>query len=129
MLTYEESQQAIDELISELPPAIFRDLNCGVSLTEETLYDENGLLILGQYHVQPNGLGRYVNIHYGSMLLAHGYLPPDAFRNQLKSTLHHELTHHLESLAGDKSLEIQDAIDVRRMLSGRRLLRRRPPSE
>jgi len=126
MLSYEESQIAIDEMIDELPPAIFRELNMGVSLTYETLYDENGLLILGQYHVQPRGLGRYVNIHYGSMVLAHGHLPPALFRNQLKSTLHHELTHHLESLAGDKSLEIQDAIDVRRMLSGRRIFRRRP---
>jgi len=129
MLSYEESQQAIDELIAELPPAIFHELNLGVSLTEQTLFDENGLLILGQYHVQPRGLGRYVNIHYGSMVMAHGHLPPDAFRDQLKSTLHHELTHHLESLAGDKSLEIEDAINIRRMLSGRRLFIRRKPEE
>ena len=129
MLTFEESQLAVDELVGELPPAIFRNLNCGVSLTEETLYDESGLLILGQYHVQPYGLGRYVNIHYGSMVVAYGHLPPDAFRNQLKSTLHHELTHHLESLAGDKSLEVQDAIDKRRMLGGRRIYRRRKPEE
>ncbi|MCL1787504.1 MAG: hypothetical protein FWG38_05920 [Defluviitaleaceae bacterium] len=117
MLTFEESQAAVDELIDELPPEIFRELNCGVSVVPDVLYDANGLLILGQYHVQPRGLGRYVTINYGSIVLTHGHLPPEAFRDQLRYVLHHELTHHLESLAGDRSLEIEDAINVRRLLN------------
>jgi len=121
MLTFEEAQYALDELVNALPPAIFKDLNCGVSLVEGTLYDGNGLLVLGQYHVQPHGLGRYVTIYYGSIMLAHGHLPPDMFKEKLKYVLHHELTHHLESLAGDRSLEIKDAHDVRRMLSWQHL--------
>ena len=118
MLTFEEAQAALDELVDELPPGIFKGLNCGVSLLPDVLYDSNGLLILGQYHVQPRGLGRYVTINYGSMMLAHGHLCPIKFRDKLKKVLHHELTHHLESLAGDRSLEIKDALDVRKMLSG-----------
>ena len=116
MLTFEEAQMAVDELIDELPPEIFKELNCGVSVVPDTLYDSNGLLILGHYHVQPRGLGRYVTIYYGSIVLAHGHLSPDRFRDKLKYVLHHELTHHLESLAGDHSLEIEDEKNVRRLL-------------
>jgi len=119
MLTFEEAQAALDELIAELPPEIFKGLNCGVSLVQDPLYDSNGLLILGQYHVEPHGLGRYVTINYGSLVAAHGYLNPEGFREKMKHVLHHELTHHLEHLAGDRSLEIKDAQHVRELLAKR----------
>ena len=120
MLTLEETQAALDEFIDALPPEIFKELNCGVSLWPDTIYDDNGLLILGHYHVEPRGLGRYVTIHYGSLCAAYGYLGPEQFFNKVKEVLHHELTHHLEHLAGDRDLEIQDAQNIRRMLSERR---------
>lgn len=116
--TFEETQEALDEMINDLPPEIFKGLNCGVSLTHETLYDRNGLLILGMYHVEPYGLGRYVTIHYGSLIEGFGYLTPREFKEKLRYVLHHELTHHLEHLAGDRSLEIKDAEDVKKMLKG-----------
>ena len=119
MLTFEETSAALDALVDELPAGIFDGLNCGVALVHDALYDEQGLLILGQYHVEPYGLGRYVTIQYGSLMAAYGYLPPDEFVEKLKSTLHHELTHHLESKAGDRSLEVQDAVDKRKMLAWR----------
>ncbi|MCL2287329.1 MAG: hypothetical protein FWC32_13330 [Firmicutes bacterium] len=119
MLTFEEAQEALDQLLEELPPEIFKGLNCGVSLRPDVIFGSNGLLILGQYHVEPRGLGRYVTINYGSIAAAHGHLSPEEFKDKLKYVLHHELTHHLESLAGDRSLEIKDAHDVRRMLMGR----------
>jgi len=120
MLTFEEAQEALDEQIDALPPEIFRELNCGVSLIPDTIYDNNGLLILGAYHVQPRGLGRYVTIHHGSIMAAYGHASPQRFKDKLKEVLHHELTHHLENLAGDKSLEIKDAHDVSEMLTKRR---------
>ena len=116
MLTFEEAQEALTELTDSLPPEIYKDLNCGVVLTPETLYDENGLVILGQYHFDPRGLGRYVTINYGSLMVMYGYLPRKNFIEKIKYVLHHELTHHLESLAGDRSLEIQDEIDKARYL-------------
>jgi len=119
MLTFEEAQEALDQQIDALPPEIFKELNCGVALVPDTIYDENGLLILGQYHVEPRGLGRYVTIHYGSLCAAHGHLNPEGFRDKIKYVLHHELTHHLENLAGDRSLEVEDAINIRKMLRGR----------
>ena len=119
MLTYEESDEAIANMVEELPQEILVGLNCGINLRRDTLYDDNGLVILGQYHVEPMGLGRYVTINYGSMVNVYGHLSKNAFKKKLRYVLHHELTHHLESLAGDRSLEIQDAIDKRKYLSGK----------
>ena len=119
MLTFEKTQEALDQFVDELPPEIFKGLNCGVALIPDTTFDESGLLILGQYHVEPYGLGRYVTIHYGSIATAHGHLSPLEFKEKVKDVLHHELTHHLEHLAGDTSLEIQDAYDVARMRRNR----------
>ena len=119
MLTFEEAQDALDELIDELPPEIFKGLNGGAVIVPDIMHDSNGLLILGRYHFQPRGLGRYVTIHYGSIFAAHGHLSAELFREKIKDVLHHELTHHLEHLAGDRSLEIKDAQDVSRMLARR----------
>ena len=119
MLSYEETQEALNQLIDALPPGIFKGLNCGVALLPDTVYGDNGLLILGQYNVEPHGLGRYVTIHYGSLFAIYGYMDAQGFTEKLKDVLHHELTHHLEHLAGDRTLEIKDAQDVRKMLSNR----------
>ena len=111
MYTFEAVQTMLDVLIADLPPAIFKDLNCGVALTRETPVDEDGFLILGEYHHQPHGLGRYVNIHYGAMMEACGDWPEAEFFAELKETLHHELTHHLEDLAGDDTLGLLDDLE------------------
>jgi hypothetical protein len=116
MLSFEEAEAALDEIAGDLPQEIFARLNGGYVLTREIMRDANGLYILGQYHVQPYGLGRYVTVHYGSICEVYGNISAKMFREKLKFVLHHELTHHLESLAGDKSLEIQDARDKARYL-------------
>jgi len=119
MLTFEEAEVVLFELADELPQEILKGLNCGISLTYDAVYDVNGLCILGTYHYEPMGLGRYITIHYGSILAVRGYMPPGAWREELKRVLYHELIHHLEHQAGDKSLEIQDKIDKARYLFGR----------
>jgi hypothetical protein len=118
-LSFEEAQDALDMLVAEIPQEIFHGLNGGVALREDELLDADGLLILGQYHYEPRGLGRYVTINYGSLMLKYAHLSPRAFIARMKKTLHHELTHHLEGMAGDTSLEVQDEIDRARMLHRR----------
>ncbi|MCL1844922.1 MAG: hypothetical protein FWF77_03365 [Defluviitaleaceae bacterium] len=115
-MTFEEAEIALDEIADALPEEIFSGLNGGYVLTEERLFDSNGLVILGQYHREPHGLGRYITVNYGSLVEVFGYYSPRRFRRELKRVLHHELIHHLEDLAGDKSLEIQDEIDKAEML-------------
>jgi len=120
MLTFEESREALTQIADSLPVAIFNELNGGVLLLPDTITDENDLLILGQYNVDPLGFGRYVTIHYGSMQQAYGHLSRKDFEKELEDVLRHELIHHLESLAGDDSLEIKDAIEMERMLRFKR---------
>lgn len=66
MLSFEETQEALTEIADDLPQAIYRELNGGIILLPEAkLHAEarNGdLYILGQYHYEPRGIGRYVTL-------------------------------------------------------------------
>lgn len=116
MFSFEETQEALTEIADQIPQAIYRELNGGIILLPEIKLHpgaRNGdLYILGQYHYEPRGIGRYVTLYYGSLRAAHGHMPREAFIQKLREVLYHELVHHLEHLAGDRSLEIQDAMDM-----------------
>ena len=115
MFTIEEINEMLDEIASELPEGIFRELNGGVSLLDETKRsskDPNGgLFTLGEY--RRDQMGRYIVIYYGSLIALYGNSPYKKMRKRLRDVLTHELTHHLESLAGDRSLEKEDEKDLR----------------
>jgi len=115
-MTYEETQELLVQMIDDLPQEIFEGLNGGVSLHHDTKYGKSGLLTLGTYHFEPYGLGRYISIFYGSLMASFSHLTPEKYAEKVKGVLHHELIHHLEHLAGDKSLEIKDAENVSKML-------------
>jgi len=104
----------LDEIAAELPGEVFRDLNGGVSLLPETVRSkadpDGGLYTLGEY--RRDQMGRYIVLYYGSICKVHGYDSPEVMRANLKSVLTHELTHHLESLAGERDLEIEDEIEL-----------------
>lgn len=106
MVTYKEAGKMLDKAMSALPAGIFDGLNGGVNLLEEAKTDSRGGYILGLYH--NNMMGRYIEIFYGSFVGLYGDIPPMQFERRLRSTLHHELTHHIEGLAGDRSLEHWD---------------------
>ena len=111
MVTLEEAEIMLDEIAEELPPEFYRQLNGGILLLPQVkLHPENranDLYILGEYHYD-YVMGRYIVIYYGSFEQVHGHLPNEEFKEKLRHTLVHEFTHHIESLAGDKSLEIKD---------------------
>ena len=114
MFTIEEVNEMLDEIASELPEGIFRELNGGVSLLDETKRSvkdpEGGLYTLGEY--RRDQMGRYIVIYYGSLIALYGYCSQKRMRKLLRDVLTHELTHHLESLAGDRSLEKEDEDDL-----------------
>lgn len=124
MMDFEHAAYALDELTDELPEEIFKDLNGGVNLIEDEKIAEDGRYTLGTYFV--NGMGRYIEIYYGSFVKLYGETDDELFVKRLKKTLHHELTHHIENMAGDRSLERWDerqsqlcgfgGIDVRSIL-------------
>jgi hypothetical protein len=106
MISFEEAGRILDEEAAALPEEVFRELNGGVNLLPDRRIDPEGLVTLGMYFHNP--MGRYVEIYYGSFAEAFGRESDDAIREEMKKTLRHELTHHLEGLAGDRSLERWD---------------------
>lgn len=116
MISYEEAGKVLDEAVDSLPEEIFRDLNGGVNLIRRTQVDEHGLLVMGTYNV--NQMGRYVEIYYGSFRAKYPNADREKCERELVRTLKHELTHHIESLALDRSLEKWDEAHVADLLAG-----------
>lgn len=116
MVTFEEAASMLDEAVDELPQEIFDKLNGGVNLIPSRRTDEHGLLVMGMYIVDQ--MGRHVEIYYGSFKERYRNAPPERWKRELTKTLKHELTHHIESLAYDRSLEKWDAEHVAKLLSG-----------
>lgn len=112
VMTFDQVQAYLDELTEALPPAYTRRLNGGVILIPETMpspHSEKGdLFTLGMYHHEPQGMGRYITIYYGTFVTIYGRDSLAKQRQALHDVLHHELTHHLESMAGERDLEIED---------------------
>jgi hypothetical protein len=111
MISIEEMETILDEIATELPQEFYNELNGGIILLPEARLNpvgrHNDLYIMGEYH-SGGGLGRYIAIYYGSFEQVYGHLPREGLKKQLESTLKHEFTHHLESLAGEDDLEEED---------------------
>ena len=114
MYTIDDVSDILDDIVDEIPEDLFKDLNGGIILLEEEKPHPSNigpLYILGEYHNR-RGMGRYICIYYGSFMRLFGHYSKDRLRKRLRETLLHEFTHHLESLAGERGLEIQDAINM-----------------
>ena len=111
MVSIEEAHDLLDEVAQELPEEFWNDLNGGVSLLPDLKRSPDAvtddLFVLGEYCIQPV-LGRYINIYYGSFQRIYGDCSAEAMKRHLRKTLFHEFTHHVESLAGERGLEIKD---------------------
>ena len=120
MFSIDEINEMLDEVAAEFPAELFRDLNGGVSLLPEEKLSEadpgGGLYTLGEY--RRDQLGRYIVIYYGSVCAVHGRTSRERMKRHLKNLLSHELTHHMESLAGARDLEVKDEMDLDDYLRG-----------
>lgn len=119
MVTIDEAHDLLDEVAQELPEEFWEGLNGGVSLLPQAQRSPEAraddLYVLGEYRIDP-ALGRYINIYYGSFQRLFGDIPPQRLKKKLRKTLFHEFTHHVESLAGERGLEIKDAEQMARYL-------------
>ena len=126
MFSINEINEILDEIAGELPDEVFTELNGGVSLLHETKLSANdpdgGLYTLGEY--RRDQMGRYIVLYYGSICAVHGRDSREKMKKNLKNLLAHELTHHLESLAGARDLETEDEMDLDDYLRGERRRRR-----
>lgn len=120
MITIDEMQDMLEEITEEVPEAFFKDLNGGILLLPEAKLSKearhNDLYTLGEY-VSDHSMGRYIIIYYGSFSKLFKDASIRSMRRQLRETLFHEFTHHLERLAGERGLEIKDQEQMERYLA------------
>ena len=111
-VSFERFEEITAELTDRLPEELFRELSGGVMAREQTKLHPAGLngdlYILGEYHVHPH-LGRFVVLYYGSFMACLGWMEEENLRERMWRVLRHEFLHHLESLAGEKDLAVEDA--------------------
>ena len=113
-MTIDRAQEMLEQMVNDLPEVIFNELNGGVLLLPESKRSPEAraddLYIMGEYVVR-HDMGRMVKIYYGSFVKLYGENAPDElWEKELRHTLHPELTHHLEHLAGENDLEVEDDI-------------------
>ncbi|NLJ58357.1 MAG: metallopeptidase family protein [Tissierellia bacterium] len=111
MVSIEEVQVMLDEIVGEFPPELFKDLNGGILLLPQVKLHkksiEDDLYVLGEYRNERIS-GRYIVVYYGSLNKLYANLSRKRLKFKLRSIIKHEFTHHLESLAGERHLEIED---------------------
>lgn len=120
MVTIDEAQGMLDEIAEGLPQEFYKDLNGGILLLPDVKFSpyarRDDLYIMGEY-VRGGVMGRLIYIYFGSFERVYGHLAPSAFKEQLRETLLHEFTHHLESLAGERGLEKKDDVSLDKYLN------------
>lgn len=127
MISIDKMYEMLDQIASEFPEEFYKELNGGISLLPERKISPyaigNDLFILGEYH--HDKMGRYIYIFYGSFMRIYGNLSESELRERLKKTVAHEFTHHMESLAGERGLEIKDELQKKEYLSRKQYTERR----
>ncbi|BAL00967.1 hypothetical protein OBV_37680 [Oscillibacter valericigenes Sjm18-20] len=116
MLTFNEVGDALDDIAEQFPQVLFRELNGGVNLLEDTVEDPEfpggELYIMGEFC--DDCLGKYINLYYGSFVALaqkEDWMEQD-WTDELWTTLSHELTHHMEGLGGLHGLDDRDAEEL-----------------
>jgi len=120
VLSVDQCYDILDRLVEELPEGLFDGLNGGVLLLEDTVADPEAgddVYIMGEYCWDE--MGRYINIYHGSFEALLFDEPESVWEEELRITLRHELTHHVEGLAGERSLEHKDSAQLESLRCGR----------
>jgi len=116
VLNFDQTGELLDQLAEPFPEALFEGLNGGVNLLEDAVPDpefpEGEMYILGEYC--DDLLGRYINLYYGSFaaLAEREDWELEDWTAELRETLSHELTHHMEARGGLHALDDRDAEEL-----------------
>ncbi|MDE6455773.1 MAG: metallopeptidase family protein [Dysosmobacter sp.] len=111
-LSFEQAAELLDRLAEPFPEALFDGLNGGVNVLEDEVPDQSfpdgEMYILGEYC--DGLLGRYINLYYGSFaaLAEKEDWTEEQWAEELRQTLSHELTHHMEARGGLHALDDKD---------------------
>lgn len=112
----DEFERTVGEMLDELPGVLLEELNGGVMVEPESKQgpEGRGIFILGEYHTDYH-LGRMIVLYYGSFVYLYG-ANRDRWVSEIRSTLRHEIRHHIEDRAGLKDLEKEDRDQIRRFM-------------
>lgn len=116
VLSFEQAGDLLDTLAESFPEALFDGLNGGVNFQEEAVPDrefpKGQVYILGEYC--DDLLGRYINLYYGSFaaMAENEEWTKEDWEEELRQTLSHELTHHMEARGGLHALDDRDAEEL-----------------
>lgn len=135
LLTYEEALSILDDIADSFPEEFYQALNGAILLLPEANHhpDEPDLFTLGAYcH---DLLGRRIELYYGSfaeLAECEDWSERD-WQEELRATLSHEFTHHWESLAGERGLEVKDELFMEQYRESKRpkkyrVVKKTPPS-
>ena len=116
MITTEQYNNIISELMDELPEEFFRELSGGVIVSEALVIPDyaqgNDLYTMGQYQIY-SGI-RQIVMFRGSFNRAHPNVDLSEAKDLLREILRHEFRHHLEYLGGVHNSSSLEAADERR---------------
>lgn len=115
MYSFEDVGRLLDEIVDALPSDLSKGLNGGIYLCPEAKHNpyipSDNYWVMGEYVRHPI-LGKIIYLYYGSFMALYIDAAPDELKRHLKETVLHELRHHIESLAGCRELEREDATFV-----------------
>lgn len=119
MYTIDETEVMLNDIAEEMPQDFYKELSGGIVLREELklhpINKANDLYILGEYH-RDSRLGNFIAIYYGSIIRSFGNYSVEKYKAELRKVLKHEFRHHLETMAGERDLEVEDAIELEKYL-------------
>ena len=113
ILSIDEVNGILDAAVEDYPEELFQELNGGILLLEDAMPDPEAgedIYIMGEYCWDE--MGRYINLYYGSFAAVLSDESRQVWEEELRFTLRHELTHHVEGLAGERSLEHKDSAQL-----------------
>lgn len=123
--TFDQVADLLDEMAEQFPEVLFTGLNGGILLQEEEkqdpLFPKGEIFFMGEY-IQDPFLGQHINIYYGSFLASARKedWTEEIWREELYTTLAHELTHHVEYLANAHGLDDKDEEELLALLEAYR---------
>ena len=125
MISTEEYNQIVSELLDEFPEEFFQELSGGVIVSEAAVIPdyarENDLYTMGAYQLS-SGI-RQIVLYKGSFDRLYPWADKAQAREILRGILRHEFRHHLEDLGGihnSSSLEAEDEREKQAYLSGQK---------
>lgn len=97
---------------NEIPAILLKDLNLGIQVSPNNQLDddEKNYYIMGQYI--RNELGNQVILYYGSFKYFFKNKSIDKWKREIMATIKHELIHHVEAMAGQEDLALQEDIEM-----------------